>query len=1474
MTGVASTGPSLNHPTPPTSLVATPSNGEISIAFTQGSNGGSSITDYEYSLNSGAYESAGTTVSPVVITGLTNGTLYTVTLKAKNINGLSSASSSVSATPATIPDTPTNLVATPSNTQISIAFTPGSDGETSITDYEYSLNGGAYTSAGRTASPVVITGLTNGTSYTIRLKAVNSVGSSSASSSVSATPITIPDAPTNVQAISNGSSAIVSWSVPENNGGSAITQYTVYNVNTDETYSTSNTSLTIPDLITATNENSVTYSFYVTAFNGSLNSENSSTSNNVTPISAPTNLTVLRGVNGNVTLSWVPSVSTIIEDLNYQVSFLPFEPESIIGEITTANGIMTSVIQGLSSDIFYDFTITASSSVENSTASISSQQVIFLSALTNITAVSGVESATISWENDYISDEQDTITRYVITSSPGSITSTINDGTVSNGIITGLTNGTSYTFTVTAYNDYSTVTSSSSASIIPIGIPSDPQNVSVSSTPNTNTVVVSWSAPADNGGASLTYTIIGSNGATKTTSSLTTNFTGLTPGSSYTFDIVANNGTFFSSVTSNSITPTNVPSAPTITNVVEGLQCVTVYWNPSSNNNGKSITSYTIYGAGSDTIVNVSELTGQTAPYQTTISGLTQGVLYQIYMEATNENGNSIPSASSSYFTPFGPPYTAATNIIASRGNSQVSLVWNPPSNSGNSTIDYYKITYYPSDNTSNSQIYQTPNGETSATITNLTNGTEYTFNVTTHNIHGLGPTSNPATATPATVPNAPTSLDATPLNGQISIAFTPGSDGGSSITNYEYSLNSGAYTSTGRTASPVVISGLTNGTSYTIRLKAVNSVGSSLASTSISATPKTIPNAPTSLVATPSNAQISIGFTPGSNGGSSITDYKYSLNGGAYTSAGTTVSPVVITGLTNGTSYSIILEAVNSVGSSSASSSVSAIPNLVPNAPTSVSATSSNNSATVTWTAPETNAGTIDNYIVSWQANGSTQNQTVSNSSTQTTIANLINGQSYVFYVSASNNIGSTISTTGSSSVVPNIAPLVPSSVTATTGQNTSSTVSWSPNTSNGAYIDSYTVSYKPSTSSDFTIFRENISNSTSSLNITGLTNNVSYVVKVTAINNKGTASTDSSSFTPDIVPRQVGSLSASVPSNTTGQVNLSWAQATTTGSPITSYSIRNASSNVDLATVDASETITTLTDLPTGIPISFKIAAVNNKGLSSFTTSNSVTPTGLPYAPTGIAVTSKVNAAIITWNEPSNTGGLPITSYKVTSYDENNVAGQYKTTSSRSALISALQGGASYTFSVTATNSLGTGPASSPSSPKTINYSCFHSSSKILALKDDEEKYIPISELKKGDLIKTYKHEYVKIFAVSKSTIKHDFSNDRVPEHLYILPKSTFHELTDDLILTGYHSILVDDMNKEQCEQIAKENKSNNLYLTDDKYRLFCYLEPNAILYNDEVGEVEIWHIALENESKTRNYGIYANGLLVETLPICMIK
>ena len=186
----------------------------------------------------------------------------------------------------------------------------------------------------------------------------------------------------------------------------------------------------------------------------------------------------------------------------------------------------------------------------------------------------------------------------------------------------------------------------------------------------------------------------------------------------------------------------------------------------------------------------------------------------------------------------------------------------------------------------------------------------------------------------PATTPSAPTSLSATAGNGQASISFTAGADNGSAITNYSYSTDGGTSFSAfspAQTTSPVTITGLTNGTLYNIKLKGVNAIGISTASSTVSVAPATTPSAPSALIATPGAASAVLNYTAGATGGSAITNYQYSTDGGTSFTAFspvTTGNPLTITGLTNGTTYSLALKAVNAVGAGTASSTVSVTPN------------------------------------------------------------------------------------------------------------------------------------------------------------------------------------------------------------------------------------------------------------------------------------------------------------------------------------------------------------------------------------------------------------------------------------------------------------------------------------------------------------------------------------------------------------------
>jgi hypothetical protein len=133
------------------------------------------------------------------------------------------------------------------------------------------------------------------------------------------------------------------------------------------------------------------------------------------------------------------------------------------------------------------------------------------------------------------------------------------------------------------------------------------------------------------------------------------------------------------------------------------------------------------------------------------------------------------------------------------------------------------------------------------------------------------------------TAPAAPTISSITPGNEQLSVAFTAGSDGGSAITNYKYSTdNGGSYTEVlpAATTSPIVITGLTNGTTYNVKILAVNALGDGAESAASSGTP-VAPSSPTlnpvtlasSLSSTYGTASVGVSFTAsGSNLTGNIT--------------------------------------------------------------------------------------------------------------------------------------------------------------------------------------------------------------------------------------------------------------------------------------------------------------------------------------------------------------------------------------------------------------------------------------------------------------------------------------------------------------------------------------------------------------------------------------------------------------------------
>ena len=272
-----------------------------------------------------------------------------------------------------------------------------------------------------------------------------------------------------------------------------------------------------------------------------------------------------------------------------------------------------------------------------------------------------------------------------------------------------------------------------------------------------------------------------------------------------------------------------------------------------------------------------------------------------------------------------------------------------------------------------------------------------------------------------ATIPSPPVDLSGESGDGSATISFTPGSDGGSPILNYQYSLN-GGLTFIAFTTSPVTITGLENNTEYTIILTAINAVGASVPSAPITVTPRGYPDPPVPLLYHRGNGTIEIHFTQGSDSGSPIINYQYSIDGGLTFNEfdpAVTTSPVTITSLINENSYTINLKAMNMYNTSEPSQDIILGPVSVPQPPTSLVATAGNSSASVAFTPPVNDGGLP---ILSYTVTSSPGGLTATGTESPITITGLTNGVQYTFTVVATNAVGDSDPSSDSDPVTPNV--------------------------------------------------------------------------------------------------------------------------------------------------------------------------------------------------------------------------------------------------------------------------------------------------------------------------------------------------------------------------------------------------------------------------------------------------------------------
>ncbi len=247
---------------------------------------------------------------------------------------------------------------------------------------------------------------------------------------------------------------------------------------------------------------------------------------------------------------------------------------------------------------------------------------------------------------------------------------------------------------------------------------------------------------------------------------------------------------------------------------------------------GGGTVSFSVYGGPICAGVPVGA-SGQAA---CTTSSLPAGTASVVALYSGDEDyaGSSSPSLSETVIaTPNLPP--APTGVTAAAGDGSATVSWQPPLSGG---VTGYVVTSLPGNFTVTTSVYQ-------ATITGLTNGTQYTFDVAAVNGAGTGPTaaSGPVTPTGVGIPGAPTDVAATAGAGAATITWQPPVTG-SAATSYTVSSAPGNFTVT-TSVYQATISGLTDGTTYTFAVVASNGAGTGPAAQTNGVTPGAAP-APT----------------------------------------------------------------------------------------------------------------------------------------------------------------------------------------------------------------------------------------------------------------------------------------------------------------------------------------------------------------------------------------------------------------------------------------------------------------------------------------------------------------------------------------------------------------------------------------------------------------------------------------------------
>ncbi len=1127
--------------------------------------------------------------------GLDPGDTYYYRVSAINDDATSEPSNVDNATTeAERPGPPTDLDATAvDSTQIDLAWNPPEDdGGSPITGYriEWSPNGTSGwddldANTGSTVPQYTDATLSPNTTRHYRVSAINGAGTGPPSDVASATTSgTVPGQPTNLAATARDTAQIdLVWRAPSDDGGSPITGYRI---------EVSDDARSWVDLERDTEDDNTNYS-HTNLAPGSLRYYRVSAINSVgtgrpsrldfaTTLDVPGRPTDLQAVpdgEATINLEWTRPASdggSPIEGYRIDVS----ENSGATWTVLVANSQSTGTRYshtGLSAGDTRHYRVFAinewgrgaSSNIAHATTDATVPD-----PPRNLSAdATGQTRIDLDWDPP-ADDGGSEVTGYRIEVSPNGVTWSDlerNTGrTTTRYAHTGLDPGSTRHYRVSAINSVGTGEASDTASATTApAVPGVPVGLSAVAD-GTSQIDLSWTAPADDGGADITgYRIeVSDNGTSwrdlrSDTNSDDTEYshTGLDPGTTQHYRVSAINaaGTGEPSEAASATTDPTVPDPPTgLSAAADGQTRIRLSWTAPVYDGGAPVTAYRVE-VSADSADTWTVLSANTGNARTTFThtGLEPGTTRHYRVGAVNVAGSGGPSNVAHATTEATVPDPPTGLAAAANGISQIDLAWTAPAEDGGAPVTGYRIEVSTtSGQTWRTLVTDTDNTSTMYSHTGLPPATRRDYRVSAINRVGAGEPSNVADATTdPDLPDPPTDLTAQ-AHGSSRIGLSwnePDYTGGVEITGYSIEVSDDGGTEwtmlVGDTRSDDTDydhTGLDPASTRHYRVSAINVAGKSEDHSNIAhaTTDPIVPDAPTGLVAAADGtSRIDLAWTaPDYDGGADITGYRIevSVDRGIVwkdlaENTGSPGTTYAHTGLDPATTRHYRVSAINRAGTGTPSNTAEATTDAtVPDAPTRLSATADGTAQIdLSWATPGFDGGAdITGYRIEVSLDaGSNWTDLVADTrsdATEYSHTGLDPASTRHYRVSAINEIGTGDPSNVADATTDATVPDPPTNLVAVASSPTQIDLTWTaPAYDGGAPVTGYRIEVSEDGGTWSDLARATVSSATAYSHV-GLQPGSTRHYRVSAINVAGTG-----------MPSAVASASTDDPVQRAGRVN-----------------------------------------------------------------------------------------------------------------------------------------------------------------------------------------------------------------------------------------------------------------------------------------------------------------------------------------------